>query len=181
MNVEPVKKRRAPKEKSVRIDERRGICGLQRDWLCRKQGNLTSNEVENLTRVTFLTAAEVRNIEMLFELLVETMNARGTLATVTRVSTAVGEPTRQRKVVALTTQQIQDHLAEFSHNVFFERLVRVFSESGEQKLTLLELIDLYSAMSPRANLHWKTRVAYCVYDFDEVSNEHPLLHDLITF
>lgn len=86
---------------------------------------------------------------MVFELLVETMNSRNMLQTVKRITSAVGEATRQRNVVALSTKQMQDHLAEFSDNLFFDRLVRVCSESGEQKLTLLELIDLYSAMSPR--------------------------------
>ena len=111
--------------------------------------------------------SEIKNIERVFELLVETMAARGLLETVKRCSSATGEQTKSRQVVALTAKQLSDHLTEFSGNVFFDRLVRVFSESGQQKLTLLELIDLYSAMSPRANFSWKSRIAFCMLDYDE--------------
>lgn len=34
-------------------------------------------------------------------------------------------------------------------------------------LTLLELVDLYSALSHRAPLKWKASVCFCVYDYDE--------------
>lgn len=153
-----------------RVDERiKGWpCGPQyRDWFCRKRGNLTSQEVDTLTNVTFLSAVEIRNIENVFELLVETMAARSELETVTRRMSATGESTHPRKVVALTAKQLANHLPEFGENVFFDRLVRVFSESGQPMLTLLELIDLYSAMSRRANTSWKARIAFCVLDFDE--------------
>ena len=71
------------------------------------------------------------------------------------------------RVVALTAGQLRKYLPEFNLNVFFDRLVRVFSESGEQMLTLVELIDLYSALSHRASVKWKARVCFCVFDFDE--------------
>ena len=143
-------------------------CGPEyRDWLCRKRGNLTSQEVDVLTNVTFLSAAEIRNIENVFELLVETMAARSQLETVTRRTSASGDRSRPREVVALTAKQLADHLPEFGENIFFDRLVRGFSESGQHKLTLLELIDVYSAMSRRANTKWKARIAFCVLDYDE--------------
>jgi hypothetical protein len=154
-----------------RVDERIRGCLPYRDWLCRRRGNLTLKELSVLTQVTFLSEAEIKNIENVFELLVELMHSQGPgyLQTVTRRSSSTGERhPRPRQVVALSATQLEQYLPEFgSSNVFFDRLVRIFSESGEQKLTLLELIDLYSAMSPRANRQWKCRIAFCMLDYDE--------------
>eukprot|EP01048_Picozoa_sp_COSAG05_P006286 COSAG05_NODE_402_length_10229_cov_3.609674_2_plen_248_part_00 len=151
----------------LRVDESLSACIPYRDRCLRKVGNLRPEEVVTLTNVTFLTDDEIMNIERVFELLAETMASFGTLETVKRRSSATGEVTEERNVAALTTKQLSDHLPEFGGNVFFDRLVRLFSESGQQKLTLLELIDLYSAMSPRANFNWKTKMAFCILDYDE--------------
>eukprot|EP01043_Picozoa_sp_COSAG02_P056171 COSAG02_NODE_6621_length_3454_cov_2.141580_3_plen_57_part_00 len=46
--------------------------------------------------------------------------------------------------------------------------MRVFSETGDPQLTFLELLDMYSALSPDAPVKWKARACFCVFDFDEV-------------
>jgi hypothetical protein len=47
------------------------------------------------------------------------------------------------------------------------RLVRIFSETGEQFLSMLELVDMYSALSRRAPFKWKCSVCFCMFDYDE--------------
>ena len=34
-------------------------------------------------------------------------------------------------------------------------------------LTLLELIDMYSALSRRASFDWKAWIMFCIFDYDE--------------
>ena len=69
-------------------------------------------------------------------------------------------------VAAVSTGQLRV-LPEWTQNMFLERLVRIFSQTGLQILTLLELIDLYSALHRRAEFSCKAPIAFCVYDFDE--------------
>jgi|EP01046_Picozoa_sp_COSAG06_P019480 hypothetical protein len=132
------------------------------------QGKLSRNEVKDLADVTFLTEEEIQNIERVFELVLELVNAdpMQEVMMVQRTTSVAGEQTL-RKAVALTTAQLQDYLQEFSYIEFMDRMVRVFSETGEQALTLLELIDLYSCFSPRAHVEWKARIAFSIFDFDE--------------
>ena len=137
-----------------------------RDFLCRKQGVLSHAAVQDLSDVTFLTKDEIKNVEMTFNLLTQVLERKGEAEyAVRRIGTAANAQTR--KVLALSTAQLRDNLAEFGQHIFLDRLVRVFSESGEQKLTLLELLDLYSAMSRRAHIKWKCQIAFCMFDFDE--------------
>ena len=70
-----------------------------------------------------------------------------------------------RTIPVLSTANLR-MLPEFKYNVFLERLVRIFCETGVQFLTLMEFIDLYSAFSRRAPLKWKAWIAYCIFDFD---------------
>jgi hypothetical protein len=163
-----------------------------RNAWCQKQGGMSARDVEILTNVTFLTGAEIKQVELLFNTIVQDIKEtdtkaeetvatakisegtaaerapdRGHIQYVDRIATVDGK-SQKVEVIALSTQQLRTYLPEFSLNMFFGRLVRVFSESGEQKLTLLELIDLYSALSPRASFKWKCKVMFCVFDFDEV-------------
>lgn len=155
-----------------------------RSWNCSKQGVLSQENVETITSVTFLSADEVKNIELVFQYAVEAIGRQATGESRADASVAgVGKlhyvkrlvPTDGEKqtaetakdIIALTTAQLRLFLPELRHNVFLDRMVRVFSESGEQLLTLVELIDLYSTMSPRAPRDWKTRACFCMFDFDE--------------
>ena len=52
---------------------------------------------------------------------------------------------RRTQLPAVSTAQLK-RLPEFTCNMFMERLVRIFSQTSEQLLTLYELIDLYSAL-----------------------------------
>eukprot|EP01048_Picozoa_sp_COSAG05_P011029 COSAG05_NODE_1012_length_6193_cov_2.446997_1_plen_1961_part_10 len=69
-------------------------------------------------------------------------------------------------VPAVSAEQLRV-LPEWASHMFLERLVRIFSQNGLQVLTLLELIDLYSALHRRAHVSWKASIAFCAYDFDE--------------
>eukprot|EP01051_Picozoa_sp_SAG22_P009420 SAG22_NODE_786_length_7246_cov_3.133762_2_plen_1777_part_00 len=71
-----------------------------------------------------------------------------------------------RTIPVLSTDNLR-LLPEFKYNVFLERLVRIFSETGEQVLTLIEFVDLYSALSRRAPMKWKAWICYCMFDYDE--------------
>ena len=133
---------------------------------------------------------EIKNIEQVFQFIAQHVKQNedkpkdesdGALSYVYRRVAAPSKPGAQGdddqdterdegelvRVVALTAEQLRKYLPEFNLNAFFDRLVRVFSESGEQMLTLVELIDLYSALSHRASVKWKARVCFCVFDFDE--------------
>ena len=68
----------------------------------------------------------------------------------------------------LYVEDLRKHLAEFRHNIFLDRLVRTFSERGDSKLTMFELMDLYSALEPLATKQWKAKIWFCVLDFDQV-------------
>lgn len=161
-----------------------------RTFCCRKEGGLSGRDTDILTNVTFLSAAEIKQVELVFNRIVEDVESqsrltrraqdgvRGLEATqnsesdapvqiVTRFGIRGGQQVPVQ-VKALSTDQLRTYLPEFTHNVFFDRLVRVFSETGEQLLTLLELIDLYSALSPRTPTKWKCKILFCVFDFDEV-------------
>jgi CRP-like cAMP-binding protein/Ca2+-binding EF-hand superfamily protein len=143
---------------------------LMRDLFCRKRGALDHQTCDDIGSVTFLTADEVKDIESVFNLVCKLVHEDGQLHFVTRHSkpppgTASAEG--RHRHMALTTEQLREHLPEFGQNMFLPRLVRLFSETGEQKLSVLELLDLYSAMSRRAHFKWKATVAFCVYDYDE--------------
>eukprot|EP01046_Picozoa_sp_COSAG06_P015893 COSAG06_NODE_1034_length_11000_cov_7.061095_1_plen_3038_part_10 len=142
------------------------------NWRCQRQGKLSHAEVEDLTNVTFLRHSEVKNIELLFDEIrtnnfwqdVAADNLTGDQRWPDTVKAAkVAEPYMQ----TLSMQQLRQNLPEFQNNLFFDRLVRLFSSTGEPQLTLYELIDLYSALSPRADVKWKVKVWFCVFDFDE--------------
>ena len=122
---------------------------------------------EHLREIAASTSTANAAMSMIEEEVSTNLNVMQKVQFVTRVGTVAGKSTRV-KVKALSTQQLRTYLPEFSLNMFFDRLVRVFSETGEQKLTLLELIDLYSALSPRAPTKWKCKILFCVFDFDEV-------------
>lgn len=226
----------------VRVADAEVKASHYRTFWCRKVGNLSVRDVEILTNVTFLTPSEIKQVELVFERIVQDIEARlppdsaarrtswgadghaeqweriwerleregwtqdgpcyvnkqqkrfgskqlvrehlhllqdvsedienrfdvgGHVQTVARFGVEGQKQTRVA-VKALSTEQLRTYLPEFSNNVFFDRLVRVFSETGEQMLTMLELIDLYSALSPRAPKSWKCKILFCVYDFDEV-------------
>lgn len=160
--------------------------GHFRSWNCSKKGVLSQANVDAITSVTFLSATEVKNIELVFQFIVEQIREGGDDGTSNgKSSHGVGQlnyVTRRinryngegecvgdecRNVIALTTSQLRRFLPELHHNVFLDRLVRIFSESGEQLLTLIELTDLYSTFSPRAPIEWKTRAAFNMFDFNE--------------
>jgi hypothetical protein len=63
----------------------------------------------------------------------------------------------------LTTTQLS-RLPELANCVFLHDLVRMFSEKNEQRLTLYELIDLYSAFSKAASVDWKAWTAFSLFD-----------------
>ena len=132
-----------------------------RDLFCRKRGQLSHSTCEDIANVTFLTSHEVKEVELVFLLLTRLVKDEGELQYVRRRSE------EDHSHPALTTAQLRQYLPEFSQNEFLPRLVRLFSETGEQKLTLIELIDLYSALSRRAELKWKVTIAFCVFDYDE--------------
>ena len=48
-----------------------------RSWNCAKQGLLSRENVETITSVTFLSASEVKNIELVFQHIVEAIGDRG--------------------------------------------------------------------------------------------------------
>eukprot|EP01043_Picozoa_sp_COSAG02_P001816 COSAG02_NODE_39_length_48074_cov_106.508890_29_plen_1927_part_00 len=138
-----------------------------RDACCRKRGNLDHKVCSDISCVTFLTVHEVKNIEMVFNLICKLVHDEGRLEFVTRYSKNASRETDKHRHMALTTEQLREYLPEFAQNVFLPRLIRLFSETGDQKLSVLELIDMYSALSRRAHLKWKMTVAFCVYDYDE--------------
>jgi hypothetical protein len=151
--------------------------GAFRSFRCKRQGLLSQDNVTTITSVTFLSPAEVKNLEVVFQYIVQNLEP-GERKYVTRlVPIAVAGADADRatrtdvetrtKIIALTEAQLRNWLPEFHHNVFFGRLVRVFSESGEQLLTLVELLDLYSTLSHRAPVEWKARACFCVFDWDE--------------
>ncbi len=145
---------------------------------CRElPSSLGPDQVGQLVLVTHLSAREIKTVDHLFCLLVE-------------LSLAIGEHVPSRVIPgsdqgtpraasaklapgpsadshwALTARQLR-RLPEFSQNVFLERFIRVVSETGEDNVTLLELLDLYSALSHRASLEWKAWFLFCVFDYDE--------------
>lgn len=88
---------------------------------------------------------QVKNVEMLFSIVRENI-PEDQLVSVNRKRAVKSNPdaakiekktgelahTKVQKIPALSTKQLKEHLEEFKDNVFIERLVRVFSESGEQ-------------------------------------------------
>jgi hypothetical protein len=178
------KKGKADSQKKLDAEHRAAAKRLDnephsRDCLCRKQGSLPRSSVADLRGVTFLTESEIKNIEQNFHLLAQVCKAKGEAVFVVRTIQTDHGPVK-RKVAALSTDQLRENLAEFSQHIFLDRLVRVFSESGEQKLTMLELIDMYSALSRRAHLKWKCQIAFCVFDYDEdgVLDKHDLIRSI---
>ena len=131
-------------------------------WDCRrvsvKDPVLDPETVHLLSQVTFLSHREINKIDQLFSTMLE-------------LSELIGEEQSVREVQgvetpALTLTELR-RIPEFSQNVFLRRLVRVFSQSGEETLTLFELIDLYSSLSSQATNQWKAWIAFCVFDYDE--------------
>ena len=57
-------------------------------------------------------------------------------------------------------------LPEFDNNPFAPRLCEVFSSDGSGDLYFDELLDLFHALSPKAEREVKVLTAFRVYDFD---------------
>lgn len=144
---------------------------------CRRElpRSLGADQLNQLALVTHLKVRELQAVDQLFCLLIEISHAIGEKVYTRKAPTnervgnfvAHSEPGEKTDAVyVLTTRQLQ-RLPEFSQNVFLERLVRVVSETGEDTVTLLELIDIYSALSRRASFEWSAWVLFCVFDFDE--------------
>lgn len=136
--------------------------------------SLGPDELGQLARVTHLNMRELKTVDNLFNLLVEIAMAigepvhsrQGTPNTPRRSSKNVAAPTMNTETYALNIKQLR-RLPEFGQNVFLSRFVRIFSDTGEMNLTLLELIDMYSALSKRCSFDWKAWIMFCVFDYDE--------------
>eukprot|EP01046_Picozoa_sp_COSAG06_P072056 COSAG06_NODE_20904_length_777_cov_0.812684_2_plen_129_part_01 len=123
--------------------------------------SLGPDELGQLALVTHLNVRELQTIDHLFCMLVEVAQAIGERVRFRTASSMVGTPRAgvrdssaagpvADKTWALNAKQLR-RLPEFGQNVFLDRFIRIFSETGEDNLTLLELIDMYSALSRRAS------------------------------
>lgn len=56
---------------------------------------------------------------------------------------------------------------QFRNNPFASRIVDIFSERGDEKLTFDEFVDIFSVFSARATKEEKIKVAFRLYDFDD--------------
>jgi len=139
--------------------------------------SLGPDELGQLALVTHLNVRELQTIDQLFCMLVEVAQAIGERVRFRTASSMVGTPRAgvrdssaagpvADKTWALNAKQLR-RLPEFGQNVFLDRFIRIFSETGEDNLTLLELIDMYSALSRRASFDWKAWILFCVFDYDE--------------
>jgi len=70
----------------------------------------------------------------------------------------LGERLDKEKFMAVT---------QFRNNPFASRIVDIFSERGDEKLTFDEFVDIFSSFSARASKEEKIKVAFRIYDFDD--------------
>jgi len=75
---------------------------------------------------------------------------------------ATSEPANARKV----TKEAVSNMPEFNNNPFISRLCDVFSSDGTGDLSFDELLDMFHALSPKAERKIKILTAFRVYDFD---------------
>ena len=76
-----------------------------------------------------------------------------------------GADDSKTKEVRVRKAQVCD-LPEFDNNPFAPRLCEVFSSDGSGDLYFDELLDLFHALSPKAEREVKVLTAFRVYDFD---------------
>jgi len=80
-------------------------------------------------------------------------------------STRTSHAHKASKEVRVRKAQVCD-LPEFDNNPFAPRLCEVFSSDGSGDLYFDELLDLFHALSPKAEREVKVLTAFRVYDFD---------------
>lgn len=80
-------------------------------------------------------------------------------------STRTSQAHKATQGVRVSKAQVCD-LPEFDNNPFAPRLCEVFSSDGSGDLYFDELLDLFHALSPKAEREVKVLTAFRVYDFD---------------
>ncbi|KAG8233231.1 hypothetical protein J437_LFUL012436 [Ladona fulva] len=105
-------------------------------------GMLTSEMVEEYAELTFLSRAEIVHIYERFQ--------------------SINKLQRQRLYVA----DVLEEFKELKYNPFCERLLAVFSSSGDGYLSFEDMLDMASALSKNAPTEVKAAWAFKIYDYD---------------
>eukprot|EP00320_Phaeocystis_rex_P003276 CAMPEP_0119062500 /NCGR_PEP_ID=MMETSP1178-20130426/6072_1 /TAXON_ID=33656 /ORGANISM="unid sp, Strain CCMP2000" /LENGTH=274 /DNA_ID=CAMNT_0007043787 /DNA_START=70 /DNA_END=894 /DNA_ORIENTATION=- len=141
--------------------------------------HFSKEEVEIYESCTCLDGAELANIygkfismggrrvtkgmeEERFRHIVGQKTVRNMQAGADVASAQVHKATRAQKV----TKKLVCELPEFDNNPFAPRLCEVFSADGSGDLSFDELLDMFHALSPKAEREVKILTAFRMYDFD---------------
>ena len=112
----------------------------------KKQSTLISPVLARLyAESCFLTEEEVHKVATLVEAL--------------DIDRVPGQP------ASLDSDEIMG-LPEFVYNPFAHRILRCFDFKGNQRLSLEEIIEMFSVFSPRATARAKAHASFIIFDFE---------------
>lgn len=107
----------------------------------------TKQELDDYEQLTFFTKKEIHHVYKRFKSLAP-------------------NPEAVTKTSRLSCDDLFE-LPELKVNPFKDRIVKVFSSSGDESLTFEDFLDMMSVFSDHAPLSIKIEYAFRIYDFDD--------------